>query len=123
MWRKYMVGCHQHEWSNREKYMGALVFWCLKLKTYMFVVNRFGHERHCQHDDAGDDKQNQPKVKVVNSTYDSGTVTGDSTATCPINKLSNHPAQAHTQPNYEAIKCTLWKERKKDKYYFISKYF
>lgn len=81
----------------------------------MFVIDGFGHERHCQNDDAGDDKQEDPKVKVVNATYDSGTVTGGSTATCPINKLSNHPNQANNQSNNQSKKGPLEKERNRTK--------
>ena len=77
----------------------------------MLVVDWFGDERDSQDDDTGDDKQDDGKVEIVNSTYDGGTVTGVNTATCPISKLSNHPGQAYKQANHEAIKRTLRKER------------
>lgn len=41
------------------------------------------------------DKQEDGEVQVMYSTYDSGTVTGVSTAACPLNKLSNHPGEAY----------------------------
>lgn len=78
----------------------------------MLVVDGFGHERHWQDDDTGDNKQDDGKVEVVNSTYDGGTVTGVNTAACPIRKLSNHPGQTDKKANYESVKCTLRKEER-----------
>lgn len=80
--------------------------------TYMLVGDGFGHERDSQDDDTGDNKQDDGEVEVVDSTYNGGTVTGVNTASCPISKLGNHPGQAYSQANHEAVKCTLKKEKK-----------
>lgn len=79
--------------------------------TYMLVFNGFGHERNSQDDEAGDNKQNDGEVEVVDTTYDGGTGTGANTAACPVSKLSYHPGQADTQADSEAKKGSLRKER------------
>lgn len=77
----------------------------------MLVFNGFGHKRNSQDDEAGDNKQNDGEVEVVDTTYDGGTVTGANTAACPESKLSYHPGQPDTQADSEAIKCSLRKEK------------
>lgn len=82
--------------------------------TYMLVGDGFGHERDSQDDYTGDNKQDDGEVEVVDSTYNGGTVTGVNTASCPISKLGNHPGQAYSQANHEAVKCTLKKKSRRN---------
>lgn len=65
-----------------------------------------------QDDDTGDGEQDDAEVKVMDSTYDGGTVTGICATAGSINKLGDHPGQTNRQPNHEAIKCTLRNKRK-----------
>lgn len=76
----------------------------------MLVFNGFAHERNSQDDEAGDNKQNDGEVEVVDTTYDGGTVTRINTAACPESKLGYHPGQPDTQADSEAIKRSLRKE-------------
>lgn len=73
----------------------------------MLVSDGFGHERNSHDDDAGDDKEDDGEVEVVDPAYDGGTVTGLNTAACPIGKLGNHSGQAYCQANHEADKSPL----------------
>lgn len=79
----------------------------------MLVIDGFGHERDGQDEDAGENKQDDAEVEIVDSTYDGGAVAGAVTAACPINKFSNHPGQADGQANHEAVKSTLRKGESK----------
>lgn len=63
--------------------------------TYMLVINGLGHEGDSQYDDAGNHKEENAEVEVVDSTYDGGTATGIDAAACPIDKLSDHPGEAN----------------------------
>lgn len=73
----------------------------------MLVVDGFGHERHRQDDDAGDNEEDDGEVEVVDATDDCGTVTGLNAAAGPIHKLSDHPGDADEQADHQAVKCTL----------------
>lgn len=57
----------------------------------MLVRDRRGQEGDTQGDNTGDAEQDDAEVKVVDSTYDGGTVTGTSAAAGSINKLGDHP--------------------------------
>lgn len=61
----------------------------------MLVRDGFGHERNSQDDDAGDNKQDDGEIEVVNSTYYGWAVAGVDTASCPVSKFSYHPGQSN----------------------------
>lgn len=78
----------------------------------MLVVDGFGHERDCQDDDAGNDKQDDGEVEVVDATNDGGTVAGAGAASCPEDELCDHSGEANREANHEAAKCTLKEVRR-----------
>lgn len=81
----------------------------------MLVGDRGGQEGDAQDDDAGDGEEDDAEVKVVDSTDDGGTAAGVGAAAGSVNKLGDHPGQTDGQPNHEAVKCTLRKERRRKK--------
>lgn len=78
----------------------------------MLVGDRGGQEGDAQDDDAGDAEEDDAEVKVVDSADDGGTAAGVDAAASSVNKLGDHPGQADGQPNHEAVKRTLRKERR-----------
>lgn len=57
----------------------------------MLVIDGLGDQGDSKYDDARDKEEDHPKVEIVHSTDDFRAVTRVHAASCPIDKLCNHP--------------------------------
>lgn len=73
----------------------------------MLVGDGLCHEGDSQDDDAGDDKQDDGEIEVVDAADDGGTVAGLGTAARPEGELGDHSGEADGQTDDQAPESSL----------------